>query len=742
MSGTHLFYNGILLQDCELLEFDQVIEKDKSGTDPMYSRFRITVASNLVSLLSTNPNQPPPSSITMLDEHPSTIKTKEVSDIGNLLYVIPDRVEEVRRLLGESRKDFWFAINSTTYKPEPNERKPPASKFDDKDAYRIILAATGMAYSGDSVPDPVGNLSGYYSGSDTDIPRKDVIDCNNGPKTSNIRVLKIDGGRLMRVQLTIEVCRVLVSPKPSTGGSIGAPTRPVVDAAQTTGVISNRWSIRETLDENWKTGITVEGVLVVSDHRYKPYTQRLMTSTHLIPYAKLTSREFFTSEDGLTLRYRYSMVESGEAPPEYVVDWDGTYSEKTDHSGIVLSSFGMKIKGVEKPPNRWTHQQYKAKMLDILMGMVASRITLDANNPNRLPGNNPHTKIIKDLTVIETIGKPELSISVVIQNAADPHFENLKLRLGNIGKSLSADEFAKYDHKWWPMPAAFQWDVASENAERADFGSNYDGFFQEPTSDWHGKPRGWAIGAIFARKGDRPFENSPPPIADSASTIAETFWATSDRSDPPALNRVAVDAFPFNTNNWSEDHLTKGATFISASSENLYDGHRGKMVLPLSKVRKSSFPIPDSDPLPYYESVVAIQVHAGVNTRRFNFTCTRENDWPKIPAPKDVLVSFPSASAPTGPLSPGPTVEVLLNSKIIPQSPICDKDGKTMVYSVECQFDYVLNKPPETLRVPRDPRVRPVSVIDSAGVPLANDQQLPIAYLYDFTGKIEATVGP
>jgi hypothetical protein len=718
MSGTHVFYNGILLRDCELLEFDQIIEKDKSGTDPMYSRFRITVASNLVSLLSTKPTDPPPESLTLLDEHPSTIRTKEVSDAGKLLYVIPDRVEEVRRLLGESRKDFWFAINATTYKPIANDHAAPASKFDDKDSYRVVLAATGMAYSGDSFPEPKGNLSGYFSGSDTDIPRNDVIDCNNGPKTSDIKILKIDGGRLMRVQVTIEVCRLLKSPDYSLGTD--SANRPVRDSAKVEGVISNRWSVRESLDDNWQTGITVEGVLVVSDHRYKPDSMRLMTSTYLIPYAKLTGREFFTSEDGLTLRYRYTMQEKGEAPPDLLVDWGGSYTEKSDHSAIRMSVLNLKVRGSVTPPKGWSPFAYKQQMLDVLMKLIRSRITLDPNNANRLAGNNPHEHIVKDFTIIETIGQPELTANLVVQNVADQVNFDFLARIGNIGRPLT--DFPNYDNRWWPIPAAYQWDVFSVNKDKSEFGSNYDGYFQDPNSQWHGKPRGWVIKSNA--------ENTRELKPDEAFVFTV-------KSDPPELSNVAVNRFPFNSHNWSEDQIFKGCTYISCDADNMYDGDRGKMVLPLSKVRQSTFPVPDSDPIPYYESVVAIPVHAGVNTRRFTYVCTRENDWPKIPAPKEVLVSYPSASAPTGPMSPGPTVEVLTRAKVIPSSPVCDKDGRTMIYSIECQFDYVLNKPPEFFKVPRDPRLKPVSVLDSAGVPLVNDLQLPISYLYDYSGKIE-----
>ena len=137
MSGTHVFYNNILMRDCELIEFDQLIEKDKSGTDPKYSRFRITVASTLISLLSTDPEEPPPSTSQQPAGHLSTIA---IPHAGGFKWMIPDRIAVVQQLLQEHRKDFWFAINGTTYKPQLDPEQPPVDTVASNDAYRVILA--------------------------------------------------------------------------------------------------------------------------------------------------------------------------------------------------------------------------------------------------------------------------------------------------------------------------------------------------------------------------------------------------------------------------------------------------------------------------------------------------------------------------------------------------------------------------------------------------------------------------
>ena len=468
--------------------------------------------------------------------------------------------------------------------------------------------------------------------------------------------------------------------------------------------MSNRWSIRETLDEDWKTSIAVEGVLVISDQRYKADSMRLMTSVHLIPYAKLTHREFYKSEDGLTLQYRYQMTERGPAPPPLVIDWDGTYTEKSDQSAITISIYKAKVKGTATPPNGWGLARYKAYMYNVLLRMVMSRITLDPNNPNRLPGNNPHSHIIKDYTVIEVLGKPELSIDVVVQNTSDPLFIDFQHRLLRMGQNF---EFANYDPRWWPIPPAFPWDVASMNSEKLNIGSHFDMFPQTPQDQWHGKPRGWAVQFNSAVRGDS----------------LDSVYLYPGVSGPPALSNLVARFLP-SAHNWSNEQMTAGASYISVESQNKYSGDRGKMALPLSKARTDPYGILG------VVTAVAIGVHAGMNLRIFTFNCTRQNDWPKIPAPKDLLTIPPRPGS-----TQGASSETLLKADVIPFKPDLEADGKTFNYTVQCRFVYMASRAADAFRVPRDPMVKPIAV---TGI---SDQELPIAYLYDFSNSIENT-GP
>jgi len=667
---------------------DRSIAMDERRTDRLYSTYRISVASMLVTILGDD-------GITIPNEYSaavnqSTIGARYISpyDSGNGPTMV-DRWNRIRTFLERPRRDFWFAVNGTTGVAR-NQNDAPQDDFSNKNMLRVVLAASGLdesQISAVSAEDPgaigLGNIDGFEPGKDTTIERKLVIDANNGPKPISVKIQRIDGGRAARVQFTIEICRPLYK-----YSSASVDTRPVTDAGKTKGVISNRWSIKESIDEHWKTNIAIEGTLRVADRRYKPDAMRLMTSTQLIPWAKLKGREFTTTTDGLTLHYRYSMEEVGQAAPPYIADWEATYTEKADYSARCFSSFNGRVVGHAAPPAGWTLDQYKILMFEILMRIMANRINISSNPANDLPGA-PKTKTIRDFTLVESVNKPEVSVTAMIESSSDGEegggglFDGIRLRVNNnLGKEIDyGNTFPDYDAKWWPIPPAYCWDVKGYNEEKSEFGSAWDQYYQVPLSEWHGKPRGLAIN--HKQLGDR--ENDAEP---------DKIYLVDVESEPPSLGHVVSAGVPGNFY-WAGVQLTGGTSYIQVESECESARNEGTMVFPLSKPRPVSAyysgggggggPVPN-------ETVSVIPIHAGVQTRTLRICCQRIGAWPKIPAPLPVIAA-------------NGVVETLMKQSVIPESPKPDKDGKTLSYVVHCEYKYAANRVGEYVRAPSDPRL-------------------------------------
>ncbi|QDV26354.1 hypothetical protein [Aureliella helgolandensis] len=702
MSGTHTFYNGVLMRDCELIEFAQVVEYDESQTDPLYSRFRLTVASTLVSLHSVNGGS---SSPILMGDHQSTIGVPPVNNES-----VVDRLRFVHEKLSQPRGDFWYALNAVSNKPLSAGPNAPAPDGQQNDSYRVVLAAAGIGdYSEVDTTDgsdtkggrKVTGKLGALETSNIEILREDVIDMNNGPKPMSVNVVEIHGGRAMRVQFTIEVCRP-ICPLQNNDPS----AHPIRDAKRVKGVISNRWAINETLNEDWSNTIVIEGTLIVSDQRFKPDAMRLMTSTAMFPYAKMKGRQFFTSSDGLKLKYRYTMQEAGVAPPPHIVDWSGTYIEKVENGGHCTGSMNVMVRGQWNPPNDWTMRQYKLYLSDWLFHIIQSRLTV-AQGFNTLPGNQPDTLVVNDFTIVENMKEPVVEAQILVTHANAAIYEDFALRLHNFGKDIiesndpNIPESANYDPKDWPIPAAFAWDVAGANHDNRSLGSAYDCYFQSPCSEWHGKPRG--LNVDFDVVTGEALTPESGPVEESASFASYIYQDTS--LGAPSLPAAAPPS-AFAAYGWSDAQVGVGFTYLHVEIDNHYNRDVGKIALPLSKPRNGT-------------TVVFASVHAGIETRTFTMVASRQGDWPKVPEPKAVISN-----------SSTNLDEHLMHAEVLPDAPKLLSDGRTWEYSVQVKWVYALSRTlgtGDTYRASSDPRDKTTPV----------ENAIQITNFFETTGAID-----
>lgn len=664
MSGTHLFYNGVLLRDCDLREWDQVFERDQSDTDLLFNRVRITVASTLVSLHSTNPEGGPP--LTLNDEqnslarqHLSTIAIPSVDG-----ETVVDRMIHIQRQLQEPRKDFWLAINAVSNKPLANNQSSqytPADIPDNNDSYRVALAATGIdTFSG---YDPnaqgrvvEGKLSGPISSEPTTIDRDKVIDLNNGPKPMNVRVERISGGRAMQVVFTIEVCRRLCPPpnnNPPTGfDENGDPNiHPVYDAGKVEGVISNRWNINETMNENWETSHNITGTLRVSDHRYKPHAMRLVVSPDLFPFGRMARREFGVDKTGLVLEYSFEIQESGYAPPPGVIHWSGSFTESTTIANSQrLGDLQVTVRATHKTPDG---ENRNAIMLDALHFIARSRIagmTIQAPfGINGDPKEAESTATMQKISITEQLGKPELTLRASVL-FTDSKLNQWKLRIEKLGEPMVIDH---YDHRYWPAPEAYPWQQAAADDESAALGSYFDQYFQTPCSQWHATPRGFNVPDSVE------VDRTPPPVGPMTAIDLPNIDPTVGLNRLPAVQGA--------NHSWSSEQLSK-TTYLSWDGDDTYQTDVGVLHLPLSKPRGS-------------QTSVTIPVHAGLARRVLTVVASRLNKEPEIPRPQELLSN---ASGLT---------ERLLHHTLVAQNAELQSDGVTLLHSIKIAYEYGLSRP-------------------------------------------------
>jgi hypothetical protein len=815
MAGTTVFYNGIFLQDCETLEFRQVIEMDESNTDHLWSRFRIRVASTLcrtikpeilngltvatareLAVLRDNERPdhgsiitPMPFVTTSADATSSAHLEHNQTNASLQDISLAEHHLVITKFLKEPRKDFWMSISAQDNSDDTSmATNVPIGPPDEADAGGgprrfsdlSVLAATGMTEAEALALDPLAMTAGnakYLQASQ--ILRYFCMDTANGPKPRSVTVQKIIGGRTMRIEFEIEIC-VFVGPF-STSTAIKdfqeAAYRDI-GARKTIGVASNRWSVTESLDENWKTTHAIKGQLVVRDHTFKAHAQRMLTVPWMFPYAKMTRREFYTDPTGLTLNYQHTFTECGDAPPYGVVNWKGDYSEQVLGGGKSIGSVSVRVVGTIAPPKGLTASQYKKLLITQGFRMILSRIPfslrVDAAAPK--PGALATNAVLQDAVVSEHMHEPIVDIRAVVLHKTkdndDDQTEALNefgLRLTKMGDPIISTTAEppfgdpNYNRLWWPIPSSFTWDwktvrnlqTAAEAGSKP--GSYFDCYFQSPEYEWHGIPVGMDIpDRIDANPASHPYIRGSDSAGDNyfEEYLDFNFRGYGGDGRPLPEGEHADASLPAPQNKYSlinKANQLGGFSYLTYDAKTTVNHGNGVVMLPLSKARDSvgslAFVQPtDSGSEPVIsttakDTAVSVRLHAPMSYREYTVIATRQGDWPKVPQPKQSILS------PTG------GSETLLTQETVAMTPKPGPDDNTMIYGIECRWRYAMSRPPgyasqfqgEPLSLPNaSGSSGDRSVIEVGANPMyratPGDNQLPLAGFYDQTNGQYTTV--
>lgn len=739
MAGTHVYYNGVLLRDCETKEYSQVIEYDESGSEVMYSRIRLTVASTIVSLSQSNYSAMPAAAIPNDQQHFSTVLLPDV--LGETLV---DRFEEVQMRLQHPRKDFWMAINYGTPLHASFTDPPIASPMLNQ-PYRLMLVATGEVHGQDEF-DAGGNLvpnstSEHISShvGQTDVLRKDVLDVDHGPRPQRVDVQQVYGGNVMRVEFSIEICRVLSKP-------VDDSEEPGYDAQRVQGVISNKWSITDDYDGNsGAVSHRIEGTMRVKDHRYKANAMRIFAFPLPFPYAKLEHRSYAVDKTGLTLQYTFVFRHAGAAPPPGVRHFEARYTEAQNYgnsgTGVQTGTMQIKVLGEyhrNDDVNPITHKQQMQLLLRGAFTILASRIRGLNKRWNPLPGQEEATAIMDSLLVTEHVGHPELEVHAQVHYVPEDTSE-FTLRLNNIGSGLE-EIIADHDPRWWPVPGVWGRET-SEDVENPFFRSlaypyrtqgqpgesdYFTGYFSVPGSHRRTVPRittgtenepdnddstEWAepggyipagAGSSGSPSSDTVYDYHPShyiaggvyPASSQFSAIELVNGLYDDRpgADNTGITPLTIGTlppqYPIGTGvSGVSTEQKSGYWYLQWDSEVANDRDEGMVFMPLSGVRDAPSPpggsgSGGSDLYPAgKQSAVALRLHAGIAKRIYSVTAKRIGKHAVLPEPR---VSF---------RSPNLYQEILLKQQIVSDTPVLHSDGYNLVYTVHLRYEYGLSFP-------------------------------------------------
>ncbi|MFZ9077520.1 MAG: hypothetical protein ACO23H_03230 [Alphaproteobacteria bacterium] len=457
-----VYYNGVALKDCVVKRFQQEIVHDSSNTDVMYSRFVVTVESTVVGFeMMDNPSFP--DNFDGSGSPPNRFASVPRIEPGDD-YSVANTFAEIGRRLGQARKDFWLVCGGQT----------PGNASQDYE--ETLLIAAGFQ-------NPNAELNVIPQNprfTSDDIDRFSVLDVEMGPHVHDVSIEQLWGGKAMRVSATFRVARSLChpsdyydDPKPNLEDVTLIP-----DEEQGV-ILSNRWSLEESKDENWKTTRKLTGTLRTRHADYFAQNYRTAVFPPLMAGYRRVSQNF--ASDATNCLMQYTIVDKQEyaAPPAPAIDWSCSHTETTTMQGATQAAqINIRLVGDQDVDKRE------------LQNTAAKILSLRIQDLQHQPNDNNNHAVIKQMSVSDQVDQPVIEMNAqVLYTTAE--YTHLQMRLqtmfaGRGGNLVENNDPAVapitpgipgYDPTAWPRPLAY--DSETPTGQLACY-------LQRPCSVWHG----------------------------------------------------------------------------------------------------------------------------------------------------------------------------------------------------------------------------------------------------------------
>lgn len=650
---TTVIYNDVILRDCETLSFDQSIEYDDSKTDALYSRFRIHVASTLVAIRN----------VTGVDQFGIDI------GVPNAGSTVVTRAHEIQARLNEPRGDFWYLIDQAV----SDERQGMGYNGPKKN--QPLLIACGVAYSdvinevatpGEEgytycqeltrtsltmLPNPLDPISSdtpRYGPANTPFAKETVLDTENGPKPRRVSVVKVIGGRSLRVEFEIEVCLRICNPDfvdaaPVVFGGVDLPSNRV---------LSNRWSLDESKDENWITHRTLSGTLRVAHSTFWPHAMRALCVPPLLAGYKRTRQSFVGDPTDLVLKYRIDDEQAHAAPPPPAVAWSGHHSESASGPNGMIKTGEITVR-LTGPPG-----VDKAQLIGAAGKLVVKRMRGLVPERDASGKVVRYDTILKNASVVDILDKPTIEMRVQAQYT-DASYKALALRIQEMGKPL--DDLGQeadpgndpywidgYDPKVWPVPLPYDSDKPA---------GVFACYLQRPCSVWHDMVGGSSpcSDGMFGegQTATRPIEEEAYP-PDRVLYIAPHNLPDDDAPEPKETSGYL-------------DLYSHPYSFVELQQRYRIDN--GWSQMPLADTAAT-------------RSAALVKLHRPTAQRVLTMTATRNGRPPVIPSLDEDIVDHNGHR------------EVLKSIEILAKNPQLEANGLSRKFEVWLEYVYLMEKAP------------------------------------------------
>lgn len=287
--ATTVIYNDVELHNVLTKGWDQEIVYDSSNTDVLFCRYKLQF-SGIVHAQFISPTEPPAHEPTWIALRNAGGDAQSTADISALLATIKAKLAETRKPL-----QIYFGEH-------------------------LVL---------DCVPRNMLSPSETSNRSDLD----------NGPKPKVVSITHVGGSKVFRITFSIECAMV----RTHSGYAI---TSEQPEDKEVEYVLSNRWSINETLDDKFFTTRTIRGKMRVSSPDISSF---IGFKDIVVPSLETGFRrdriEYTVAENKLDIEYAVTDRQVHIAAPWPAVKMDAKYSESTDNGTTCHAEVYVKMEG-------------------------------------------------------------------------------------------------------------------------------------------------------------------------------------------------------------------------------------------------------------------------------------------------------------------------------------------------------------------------------------------------------------
>lgn len=218
-------------------------------------------------------------------------------------------------------------------------------------------------------------------------------DVKSGPLCTEFVITKISGGDIYNVDATFELHKV----ECSFNGQA---------EENTTGILSNRWSATDSIDQNRRLVRSYTGTLIFAANIYNPNMFRGILVPPLQSRMRRENITFTVSEDGLSMRYTFTDTQIAQSAPYPCSHWDLTLA----HSAGLARIIRKEVSGLLVCPD---DKGTAADLLALAWYLIGAKIHDKTWND---PGLQVNSALLESIAFSEHIGeKTSLSFSATFQ---------------------------------------------------------------------------------------------------------------------------------------------------------------------------------------------------------------------------------------------------------------------------------------------------------------------------------------